>query len=589
MYLNADTLLANGRYRIEKVLGHGGFGITYLGEHTALGYKVAIKEFFMGDFCERDESTSQVSLGTKGSRDMVDRFRQKFLKEARCMATLEHKGIVSVIDVFEENGTVYYIMPFLTGGSLAEKVSGGALSENAALQYIREVADALAYLHSLKIMHLDVKPGNIMLDSNNNAVLVDFGLAKQYDGSGIQQSSTPVGVSAGYAPLEQSRRGGVEAFSPATDIYSLGATLYKLITGKTPPEAYDVNDRGLPPLPNSVSPAVSAAIKAAMQPRCKERPQSITEFLALLDGVSAESFGITAPVTVRDDLVEPLQSNDSRSDGDVESSSNSQDKKKSRVALWFFFSLLLIVVGGACAWMLMGDKKEETAASGGSETVQQTDADVAPKLREKGLEAYIDNNYEKAAQLWQQASELGDAESCLFLGECFYNGYGVEISMEKALELWHQAADLGSVDACFNLGVCYSNGYGTDVSMKKAFGFYERAAEAGNKDAKFLVALCYFGGEGVYKSYDAAVSIFRELALDGYADAQYYMGVCYENGYGVPVSYEDAMEWYLSAESNGAENASEAIDNLKENVRNEELYSNDDITLGDILIDAIFQ
>lgn len=553
MYLNADTLLANGRYRVEKVLGHGGFGITYLGEHTALGYKVAIKEFFMGDFCERDESTSQVSLGTKGSRDMVDRFRQKFLKEARCMATLEHKGIVSVIDVFEENGTVYYIMPFLTGGSLAEKVSGGALSENAALQYIREVADALAYLHSLKIMHLDVKPGNIMLDSNNNAVLVDFGLAKQYDGSGIQQSSTPVGVSAGYAPLEQSRRGGVEEFSPATDIYSLGATLYKLITGKTPPEAYDVNDRGLPPLPNSVSPAVSAAIKAAMQPRCKERPQSITEFLALLDGVSAENFGITAQGTLKDDSVEPAPSNDGSRNGSVESSSNSQGKKKSRVALWFFFSLLLIVVGGACAWMLMGDKKEETAASGGSETVQQTDADVASKLLEEGVEEYIDNNY------------------------------------EKAVELWHQAADLGSADACFNLGVCYSNGYGTDISMKKAFGFYERAAEAGNKDAKFSVALCYLVGKGVYKSYDAAVSIFRELALDGYADAQYYMGVCYENGYGVPVSYEDAMEWYLSAESNGAENASAAIENLIENVRNEELYFNDEITLGDILIDALFQ
>ena len=294
--LTPGTLLKNGEYRIEQFLGQGGFGITYAAVQVSLGRKVAIKEFFMKGVCERNAGTSQVSVSNADNDKLVSRYRDKFLKEARNIASLEHPNIVPIIDVFECNGTAYYVMKHFSGASLAGKVLHGALPEEDAVRYTRQVADALAFVHSKRMMHLDVKPANILLDDNDNAVLIDFGLAKQYDIEGHQTSSTPVGISHGYAPLEQYKRGGVSTFSPATDIYSLGATLFKLVTGITPPEASDVNDEGLPVLSSDISASVRRAIEAAMQPKRKDRPQSVEEFLELLKGSKA----LKAPKAFKD-------------------------------------------------------------------------------------------------------------------------------------------------------------------------------------------------------------------------------------------------------------------------------------------------
>ncbi len=280
MELKAGAVLQQGKYRILSVLGQGGFGITYLAEQSLLGRKVAIKEFFMKDLCNRDADTSQVTVGSVGSRELVDRFRQKFIKEARNIASLEHKHIVPIIDVFEENGTAYYVMKYFSGGSLS---FNSAIPEDVALRYTNQLASALRFIHQKRMMHLDIKPSNILLDDEDNVVLIDFGLAKQYDNAGQQTSTTPVGISHGYAPIEQYRSGGVSAFSPATDIYSLGATLYKLLTGTTPPEAMDIVATGVPACPANVSAETWNAVKSAMQPAASSRPQSVDEFLMLVE------------------------------------------------------------------------------------------------------------------------------------------------------------------------------------------------------------------------------------------------------------------------------------------------------------------
>lgn len=290
MTLKEGATLQNGKYTIKKVIGQGGFGITYLGEQTSLGRKVAIKEFFMRDLCNRDESTSQVSIGSEGSRQIVSKFREKFVKEARFIASFEHPNIISVIDVFEENGTAYYAMKYCVGDSLAQLLKTqypSGMPEAMALRYIREVASALDYIHKRSINHLDVKPSNIMLNESGNAVLIDFGLSKQYDAeTGQQTSSTPVGISEGYAPMEQYKKGGVGQFSPSTDIYSLGATLYKLITGQTPPDASTINEEGIPPF--QTSDTTKKAIFEAMKSRRADRPQSISSWLNLLNKNSAQ-------------------------------------------------------------------------------------------------------------------------------------------------------------------------------------------------------------------------------------------------------------------------------------------------------------
>lgn len=306
MHLSEGTTLQGGRYLIEKVLGQGGFGITYLGEQVSLGRKVAIKEFYMKELCNRDSDTSHVSVGSSGSYETVDLFRQKFIKEARNIAKLKHRNVISIIDIFEDNGTAYYVMEYVEGGSLADKVSDRALSEKDALRYIRQVASALDYLHGKQMMHLDVKPANILIDKEDNAVLIDFGLSKQYDSEGQQTSTTPVGLSRGYAPFEQYNRGGVSCFSPATDIYSLGATLYKLVTGQTPPEVTEIISYGFPELPSSLSPSISLAIESAMKTSVKERPQNVGQFLSLLygDALQNEVVEIASDNVMSEELIE---------------------------------------------------------------------------------------------------------------------------------------------------------------------------------------------------------------------------------------------------------------------------------------------
>lgn len=129
----------------------------------------------------------------------------------------------------------------------------GSLSEEETLKYTRQIASALQYIHAHNMNHLDVKPGNVLLRQNGDVVLIDFGMSKNYDVAGEQTTSSPVGVSVGYAPIEQSRVDGLGMFSPETDIYSLGATMFKMLTGQTPPEATAVFDEGLPELPMGIS------------------------------------------------------------------------------------------------------------------------------------------------------------------------------------------------------------------------------------------------------------------------------------------------------------------------------------------------
>ena len=290
--LSSNVILCNGKYKIERVLGQGGFGITYLAKQKvpvagALGtidaeIEVTVKEFFMKEFCNRDEASSIVTVPSTGSAELVEKFRQKFIKEAKNISKLNHPHIIKVLDVFEENDTAYYVMEYIDGGSLADYVKQhGALDEAIAINYIQQIGSALEYMHQKQICHYDVKPSNILLDAKGNAVLIDFGIAKCYSKEGNQTSSTPVGLSQGYAPLEQYQQ-NLQEFSPATDVYGLAATLYFLVTGKAPAEASIVLNEGIDGKPANVSDTTWNTIEKGMNPRKKDRIQCVAEFLKLL-------------------------------------------------------------------------------------------------------------------------------------------------------------------------------------------------------------------------------------------------------------------------------------------------------------------
>ena len=357
MHLKIGKTLQDGKYRIEDVLGQGGFGITYLALHTTLERKVAIKEFFMSDFCSRDVDTAHVTVPSLANKEKVAKCKAKFIKEARNIARLDNPHIIRIHDVFEENDTAYYVMEHIDGQSLKDVLPPGkTLTETVALDYIRQVSEALAEVHANGLLHLDIKPGNIMVDTKGRAVLIDFGVSKRFDdGSGNEQltTTTMLGYTPGYAPLEQMDQDGSE-LTPASDIYALGATLYRLLSGETPPAATALARRKhLEPLPESVSPSVRNAVNKAMQIDEEKRPQTVADFLALLDAPS--SAVPENDVTIHDGATEhedDTEKND-KTDNNINASRVADskpvvvepEKNKSKLWLWILIALLGLGVG----------------------------------------------------------------------------------------------------------------------------------------------------------------------------------------------------------------------------------------------------
>ena len=290
--LTQGTLLHGGTYKIEKVLGQGSFGITYLAEHTNLGKKVAIKEFFMKELNSRSEDGSITGM-SDGS--LSQNYCQKFQKEAVNLSRLDNQNIVRVTDSFSENGTFYYVMDYIEGQNLNDYVKSHYVDAEDAVGIIKSVADALIYMHEEKhMLHLDLKPSNIMRRSDGHVFLIDFGLSKHYGDDGQPETSTTIGLGTiGYAPIEQANKSRNGEFRPTIDVYALGATLYKLLTRETPPDASVlVSDEDL--LANKlrekkVSDNLIKVVTEAMCPNVKKRTQSVRKFREALVGIAAHT------------------------------------------------------------------------------------------------------------------------------------------------------------------------------------------------------------------------------------------------------------------------------------------------------------
>lgn len=280
--VSTGITLCNGKYELMKFLGKGGFGITYLGRHILLNKYVAIKEYFPKDNFRRESNGTQVSYSDKS---VARRNIEKFLKEAKTMAELNHEGVVKVNDVFEENNTAYYVMDYMEGKSFEEQLP---IAQEQALAYIKQAAEALQYVHTKGILHLDIKPANIMINQSGKAVLIDFGISKHYDSEGKDTSLSTQGYSSGYSPIEQMTPGGLKQFTPPTDIYALGATLYKIISGTTPPASTDLADEETLSRPENMSREVFGFINKCMQQKRKDRPQTMSEVLGLIEALSGE-------------------------------------------------------------------------------------------------------------------------------------------------------------------------------------------------------------------------------------------------------------------------------------------------------------
>ena len=287
--LTVGTVLKN-TYRIEKHLSSGGFGNTYLATIIELDDVVAIKEFFISGVAERDRNSNTISVSNSTNQLFFEGQLNKFKKEARRLRKLKHENIVGVHDLFEENGTVYYVMDYIDGESLAARIkrTNSPIGENDAMNYFNQILDALEAVHNMGIWHLDLKPGNIMLDRNGRIKLIDFGASKQQSSSDRSMvTSSAVAYTNGFAPREQMEQ-NIDKFGPWTDIYALGATLYSLLTTYGPPMPTDIDDDETPdksralPMPY-VSEKVRKLILWMMQTNRNKRPQSIAQVRAFLN------------------------------------------------------------------------------------------------------------------------------------------------------------------------------------------------------------------------------------------------------------------------------------------------------------------
>ena len=279
--LPVGTSLQGGKYRIERYLSSGGFGNTYVAVNTEFEEQVAIKEFFMRGISARDGDSISVSVSNEENVEQFVSQKEKFRKEARRLRKLRNPHIVAVHDLFEENGTAYYEMDLIKGESLSERMkrTGQPLGEAEVLQILDQVLDALSVVHAQGLYHLDLKPANIMVDQTGRALLIDFGASKQLsagDGYSVSTSSA-LSFTPGYAPLEQTEQ-NMKAFGPWTDLYALGATLYKLLTGLTPPSASELLVSRKPLVfPTPVSSKMQQLIAWMMKPAYVDRPQSVSD------------------------------------------------------------------------------------------------------------------------------------------------------------------------------------------------------------------------------------------------------------------------------------------------------------------------
>ena len=283
--------LLHDRYIIGRVLGYGGFGVTYIAWDGKLEQKVAIKEYLPGEFSTRMPGQSRVTVFNGEKNEQFRDGLKKFVEEAKHLAKFQNEaGIVKIFDSFEENETAYIIMEYLEGETLTSYLNRvGTVDENMAVDMMMPIMESLQAVHSVGLLHRDIAPDNIFLTTSGEVKLIDFG-ASRYATTSHSRSLTVI-IKPGYSPEEQYRSRGDQG--PYTDVYAIAATMYKMITGKTPPDAmerrakYENQNKDILVEPHKINKKISLnrenAILNAMNVRIEDRTPDIVSFVGELN------------------------------------------------------------------------------------------------------------------------------------------------------------------------------------------------------------------------------------------------------------------------------------------------------------------
>ncbi len=552
-------------YRLLRKIGQGGCGITYLAEHEQSHEQVVIKEN-VPLFCVYRDPATHTLHPLKDDDDSKANYAhtiKRFMEEAQLLSRLNHPNIVRVREAFEALGTAYYVMPYIEAKDL-HKAAPATVDEAWLLPILQTILTALQYLHGEKLLHRDLKPGNILLQKDGTPILIDFGTARALQ---TEYSVTMAGT-PGYAPIEQitphSHRG------PWTDIYALGATCYLLITRSMPPGASERTEGKDPYAPLATRPkllkrfssTVLKSIDKALAPRARHRWQTAQEWMdALAPSQASCSYKRRIAVATAAAALLALTGwgiyalTGSNTDEATPAPTPEQVQTVNHKAACAEYQSQVLEVCSKSIFPKATDFPRlpneqiipllQEAATAGTPEVQF----VLSIMLEHGLG--MAKNPAKAAEWCTKAAEQRFALAQCHLGGRYEKGNGVVKNIEEAVKWYQLAAEQGLALAQFNLGACYMDGTGVPQDYTEAAKWFKLAAEQGFVIAQTNLGAYYASGIGVAQNYSEAVKWYKLAAEQGYKHAQFNLGVCYDQGTGVPQDGAEAAKWFRLAAEQG--------------------------------------
>ena len=569
------------KYRIEGVLGVGGFGIVYRACHQELG-EVAIKEYLPPDMAVR-EGTAVQPLSS-GSRGNFDEGLRRFLEEARRLVQFNHPNVVRCRDFFRANGTAYLVMDFEDGLPLSELLQrredqSNPLNVDEIKQVILPLLDGLAVVHKHGVLHRDIKPGNIFIRrSTEEPVLLDFGAAKH----GFSEHSKSVwAYTQGYAPMEQIEQGG--ELGPWTDIYAVGAVMWRIVAGDNPPRAEDRMSAKVRGKPDPMKPAADIgegrypiailhAIDRCLSLQEKDRYQSAADLYQTLQKAEQHLCQREKPTQTVKFAKAPLKTY------------KSLDQR-----------VVMAVAGIALAATLIGlliaYNRTPTSNNGSGNpttsiaTTRQTqtqlgDSDsrapggitIATSPPMGDIHDGRDNDI-TARQLREAATQFPGA------GVVSRGGQRIGVpALPPGPIRGPRASGAGVMGRAYPLDPPAPDAISTRQQTSDAnaddvdyIGILRTLAENGDVDSQFNLGRLYFAGEDVSRDYSEALRWWRRAAEQGHAAAQHILGLAYNNGEGVSRDYREAYIWYSLAAANGYSESADRRDEMASRLSSTEL------------------
>ena len=542
-------------YTIKDILGHGGFGITYLAYDQNLAHEVAIKEYMPIELSMRDSEDHSVHPLSDRKKSRYEWGLERFISEARTIGRFKHANIIRVRNVFEDNNTAYMVMDYEVGESLQDILTRKKiLNQDELMSMIFPIIEGVKSIHASGFIHRDIKPANIFIRTGGEPVLLDFGSARKAV-SKHKRTITSL-FSKGYAPIEQYESSDDnDTQGPWTDIYSLGATMYRCISGMAPTDAIDrssaIIHTGQDTYVSAIeigegrySKSLLEAIDFAMNFKRDERPIDIAEWEIGLHNLVPPM----GDITIQNSILEVENKNrfmtakKAATEGDV----------KAQAELAYYY------VRG------VGTEKDDSMAFNWYfNAAQQNNINSQYNLGVMYAKGRgVKQNFAEAFRWYKRAAEQGDPAAQATIAMMCEKGIGTDKNIQDAINYYSLAAEQGNVNAQYTLGTWFAKGTGVEKDYPKAFSWFQKAAEQGHINAQLNLGYFYGKGKGVERDDRKAFEWFEKAAEQGNSNAQYNLGVIYSRGRGIEVDLSKSREWYQKAADQGDDGAKLALKKL---------------------------